>query len=594
MEVTKSTFNKLLPTIKESISNSTFLAIDCEFSGLGTGNEINGFDSQKLYYEKIRRGCRDFLVIQFGLCTFRYDNENKCFKQRAFNFYIFPKAIPKYVSDQRFLCQVSSIDFLVAQDFDFNKLFKHGIPYLNSVQENKYKEALHDMQKFRAQNGLGNNSDNTNKVVATRETDKTFVKNVHEQIEAFIKSDEEELVLPRCNGFLRLLIYQLVRENFDNKVNIRTRADNRDRIIVITRFKSMNERKEELGRLIEEEENEFENTIGFTKVIKFLVESGKLIVGHNMALDLLHTIDKFLTPLPEDYEDFKECAHCLFPKILDTKYLTIAEPFINLISSNVLGHLLETISKPPFVIPKIEVEGNGFGYNLNQKKEHEAGYDAYITGVCLLTMWRYLGQGELEEDNIFGNLHLLTPYMNKLYLMRLQDCPYIHLGGEDPNPSRDHVFYFTFPKEWRSSDISQLFGPFGSVHIAWINDTSAYIGLINKQQAAVALSTLSQSDTYTITTYAKRQAQLAGLPSITRSPIIRKRSSDGFTNKRRRISGKDIPFNRSIDPVLESPEVDEISDKTSPHKKNLEVVPVVKTSRKRTVSKTFEEDSSWD
>lgn len=33
-----------------------------------------------------------------------------------------------------------------------------------------------------------------------------------------------------------------------------------------------------------------------------------------MCLDVLHTIDKFLTPLPEDYEEFKECAHGLFAK----------------------------------------------------------------------------------------------------------------------------------------------------------------------------------------------------------------------------------------------------------------------------------------
>lgn len=29
------------------------------------------------------------------------------------------------------------------------------------------------------------------------------------------------------------------------------------------------------------------------------------------------------------------------------------------------------------------------------------------------------------------------------------------------NPSRDHVFHITFPKEWKHSDISNLFSPFG-------------------------------------------------------------------------------------------------------------------------------------
>ena len=28
-------------------------------------------------------------------------------------------------------------------------------------------------------------------------------------------------------------------------------------------------------------------------------------------------------------------------------------------------------------------------------------------------------------------------------------------------PDRDHIFHVKFPKEWKASDISQLFSPFG-------------------------------------------------------------------------------------------------------------------------------------
>ena len=30
-------------------------------------------------------------------------------------------------------------------------------------------------------------------------------------------------------------------------------------------------------------------------------------------------------------------------------------------------------------------------------------------------------------------------------------------------PSRDHVFYLMFPAEWKTSDIIQLFAPFGRI-----------------------------------------------------------------------------------------------------------------------------------
>lgn len=64
------------------------------------------------------------------------------------------------------------------------------------------------------------------------------------------------------------------------------------------------------------------------------------------------------------------------------------------------------------------------------------------------------------------------------------------------------------------------------MHIGWINGTSAYVGLYKREQAAVALSTLSQSDRYTITTYARKQAQLAGLKTVAMSPRPRKSSEN--------------------------------------------------------------------
>lgn len=96
-----------------------------------------------------------------------------------------------------------------------------------------------------------------------------------------------------------------------------------------------------------------------------------------MFLDLLHTVDKFLTPLPEDYTDFKDCLHSLFSKyvnfrhfnhtktnlsirILDTKYMCSSSTFKTLIPSNVLDQLLNSVTQKPFQLPKI-----GMFYNFN-------------------------------------------------------------------------------------------------------------------------------------------------------------------------------------------------------------------------------------
>lgn len=140
------------------------------------------------------------------------------------------------------------------------------------------------------------------------------------------------MVLPKCNSFIRRLIYQTVEAKFKNKVSLETRTVNRDKIFVATRPKTKEEKEREEQKRVKAELKDLDDALGFTKVLRALVNSvvtlffqfyfvyyffvlqNKLVVGHNMCLDVLHTIDKFLTPLPNDYEEFKECAHGLFTK----------------------------------------------------------------------------------------------------------------------------------------------------------------------------------------------------------------------------------------------------------------------------------------
>lgn len=51
--------------------------------------------------------------------------------------------------DSRFMCQASSIAFLANQDFDFNKLFRHGIQYLSASEEEKLAKRLEEKQKLK-------------------------------------------------------------------------------------------------------------------------------------------------------------------------------------------------------------------------------------------------------------------------------------------------------------------------------------------------------------------------------------------------------------------------------------------------------------
>ena len=50
---------------------------------------------------------------------------------------------------------------------------------------------------------------------------------------------------------------------------------------------------------------ELDEAVGFCKVIHKISESKKIVVGHNMFLDILYTLQQFVAPLPEDYDEFK-------------------------------------------------------------------------------------------------------------------------------------------------------------------------------------------------------------------------------------------------------------------------------------------------
>jgi len=62
---------------------------------------------------------------------------------------VFPKPINRQVTDTRFMCQSSSLIFLANKDFDFNKLFKHGIPYLTASDEEKLVKRLEEKRKMK-------------------------------------------------------------------------------------------------------------------------------------------------------------------------------------------------------------------------------------------------------------------------------------------------------------------------------------------------------------------------------------------------------------------------------------------------------------
>lgn len=510
MEVTRRNFKDSLNTVYSALEEADFLAIDGEFSGISDGPNVsaltNGLDTPEERYTKLKKHSMDFLLFQFGLCTFKYDHAKSKYITKSFNFYVFPKPFNRTSPDLKFICQSSSIDFLASQGFDFNKVFCHGIPYLNQDEEAQLREQTEERRNQHA-NGVGTPSfisPSSKGPSHVPEEHKDFINRVIGKVEALFTNSEKTLDLEPCTGFQRKLIYQTLNWKFPKGLHVETvETDKKERYIQVSKVDE-EERKRREQQKLEREQEELNDAVGFSRVVHAISKSGKLVVGHNMLLDVMHTIHQFYCPLPEDLQDFKEVTMCVFPRLLDTKLMASTQPFKEMINNTSLAELEKQLKESPFKSPQVETAEGFHSYDTAQEQLHEAGYDAYITGLCFISMANYLGSFLTPpKAYISARSKLIEPFFNKLFLMRIIDIPYLNITGPDLQPKRDHVLYVTFPKEWKTSDLYQLFSAFGNIQVSWIDDTSAFVSLSQTDQVQIAMNTSRYAESYRIQTYAE-------------------------------------------------------------------------------------------
>lgn len=472
-------------------------------------------------YGKVQQSARQFLLVQFGLCTFHYDVASDSYTNRAFNFYVWPRPYARTAPDPRFLCQTSSIDFLSTQKFDFNKLFKSGISYLNPIEAERLVAELkekHLSRKAQSSSNVGQTAASGTPgrspvgLAVVPPDQREFVDQTMEKLQQFVDrgrsgdseapssaSDSERgtrLDLEGMTAFQRKLVFTAANQRFGEQLFLESAASPkspRDRTIVVTRVSAGEKEAKERQRQ-ESEMGELEEALGFSRVIRHISDSKKVVVGHNMLLDLCYIVNQFVAPLPEDYSDFKSLVHSTFPNIIDTKLMSSTHPFREDIPNSALNELKKRLESKPFGLPAVRESCSGEGYDdLASEKYHEAGYDAFVTGLCFVGLSNRLGALSQDRDAVHAtsgeprvppDSPLLTPFLNKLNLMRMADIPYLNLDGVDIEPERGHVFHVTFPKEWKTSDVASIFsGSVGEVRVSWIDDNSAFVALHNRALA---------------------------------------------------------------------------------------------------------------
>ncbi|KAI8868929.1 CAF1-domain-containing protein [Ramicandelaber brevisporus] len=459
MDVTRHNFLELLPEIRENIKRAHLVSIDTELTGLYPAScQRSNLDSPDQVYQHVKAAANGMEITQFGISCFRWDEERQVYLAQPYNFWLFPMlsgnkrgmsplerrktAAPassfstvvngkgtdtelqqtlssdggdgyeftKETTSCRprgqFICEAEALMFLSNHSFDFNKWISEGIPYLSWRDENA------QIERAAQKDARGD--------IPIDDTNREFITETQSTIDKWMQNneganDDGTLMVKAGNPYLRRIVYQMIE-----KLNGFVVATTKNRDLELRRL-TVEERKQR----IEEEaaakaaakaaENVTVNENNFRQVIDALIESRVPLVGHNCYLDMVHLIQQFVDDLPQTLPEFKSLLHSIFPTLVDTKHLIVRHPSTSKIFAD--GSHLEQASNvlsSTVLATKVPIEyDEGFmryipvavmgpdGEMITQSYYHEAGWDAYCTGlVCLRALWMIgMAKDQCAESN---------------------------------------------------------------------------------------------------------------------------------------------------------------------------------------------------
>ncbi len=119
--------------------------------------------------------------------------------------------------------------------------------------------------------------------------------------------------------------------------------------------------------------------VELAKIITILQKKKHIIVGHNVFTELGFIYKTFIGKLPATVKNFQAEIHVLYPNIFDTKYMVTHN------ESNSRADLKDLLD--PFRevhVPLIVLHEHHIAYGAPLGKEHEAGFDSWMTAELFI------------------------------------------------------------------------------------------------------------------------------------------------------------------------------------------------------------------
>lgn len=450
MDVTKENFIQLLPEISETIKNCDFIAIDTELSGLMRERSSNRFDLPEDKFSKTFVSSRGYFIMQFGISCFSLTG-HRHYDNRTYNFYIFPQSNESGFGDidRTFSLQAHAIQFLTKHNFDFNKLFKHGVSYLT------YQEK----QDLTAKLKSGIDPTNKDKLKGDQQ------KQDEQQLQQLPKlSPEEEKerqkeALIVAKGFLEVLELVILFKKPLVGHNLFL-----DLIQIINQFivpldNDYSVFKETCHSLF--------SIIYDTKYIAHTILEASTLTNNQSRLNDLYCQLK-------DSELFPKIKVKFMNDVPNTSQLPHQAGYDAFMSGYCFVVLCESYVEEKRKYKFI-------------KKDDSASESKQVS---------------IAQDNL-----VVKKFANRIYLSYSYDFKFFNLAGDEEEPNRDHLFYVTHPNNWSHENLFQLFYKQGGVIVSRIDRASSMCALRDVKHLGSALILAKESadknKAYKIYTYEK-------------------------------------------------------------------------------------------
>ncbi|KAF2497798.1 CAF1-domain-containing protein [Lophium mytilinum] len=449
MEIDRTSFPHHLLGVLNAISESHFVSIDLEFSGICAKPPKSRKHTLEERYQETKEAAEKFQILQVGITCVQQDYHDETYVLRPYNFNISPlldDQLDQWGLERNFAFQSGACQFLLSHGFKMDLPFTKGVPYL-SRDETKLAKQLAYAKLDKASIADIVLKDNEVQAIA-------FMGNVREAIsqwkknemrgrlyitstvgQKYFNSDEPASI----SNFEKRLVHQLVRAEFPD-LNTISRPD-RILVVPLDAEREANHRRMRKKNI----KKDIDHRVGFRWVVEALVGGNlerldpiylaqsaagysefvdlrgikdrlyhandilkrkpRVLVGHNMFTDLVYFYQAFIGELPDTADEFQKAIHKLFPIIVDTKYIAThncgdISPFSS----------LEQIEEKVRLqrLPDIQIHQDHTKYVQGTDSFHEAGYDSLLTANIMIRLsakleseGKYIEETVLSEDEWF-------------------------------------------------------------------------------------------------------------------------------------------------------------------------------------------------